>query len=241
MILMHWVGMVPIIALLTLYLHGPDGLKWYLQYLKQQKFIPNGWIGVILFLAGTTGTIAAYMLASCKTAQWPMCVGRVNENVAEYGFHEAPAWVIIACAVYFPSVNPLIEELFWRVFMNREVEVIQEDGLRQCDEEEAILPEKDISASIVVPKPAPLPIPIRVLFSMLYASYHTIVVGVFLGDVKYGVMSFFVIGLLGYLLQHILHTLGPTRGFSAVVFLHVGMDLGVIVALADSLGWIHLL
>jgi hypothetical protein len=81
----------------------------------------------------------------------------------------------------------------------------------------------------------------RLWCSMLFASYHTIVVGVFLGGVWYGVFSFFALTGLGLVFQWLLGYFPQQLGFWTIVSLHVGIDLGVIIALADSLEWIKLL
>jgi hypothetical protein len=66
------------------------------------------------------------------------------------------------------------------------------------------------------------------------------VVGVFLGGVQYGALSFFLVAILGYFLQEILIRGNPNRGFLMSLSLHIGVDLGVVIALGDSIGWYNL-
>lgn len=246
MFLMHWLVMVPIIVGISVSFHGREGLLWYWKYLKQQEICSIIWYNLALIAVGVAVVIGGYALGSCKSKEWDLCIGQVDDNIAEYGFKHAPNWLLALCGIYFPFVNPIVEEFFWRVFFHREIELAHEAPSSNDIEERSTLVEESqegsADPSLVIPK-APsnaLTVDKRVVFAMLYASYHTIVVGVFLGGVRYGALSFFLVAILGYLLQEILIRGNPNHGFLMSLSLHIGVDLGVVIALGDSLGWYNL-
>ncbi len=238
MVLMHWVAMVPGILVSTYFSKGKPGCAWYWLYLKQQRVRQNTLICIGLFVVAAGAVIGAYVGSTCRAYDWALCIGRVTNNVAEYGFDAAPRWLITVCAVYFASVNPLVEELFWRVFMDHEYLV----GLivpADPDEEQAILSEgEDVSCPHATTRVPPL---IRVYFSCLYASYHTMIVGVFLGGVAFGVVSLFALTGLGLIFQFIFANSASDDGYARAVALHAGLDIGVVVAIGDAIGWYSLL
>ena len=248
MFLMHWFAMVPIIVLFSYLSKHKEDMWWYVRYLAMQevKSIIVSFFG--LFTLGCVVPVLSYMAASCRTAEWGLCIGPVTDNIAEFGFKEAPTWLIVACAIYFPVVNPLIEEMFWRVCMNHESRFASEEDSREESAtliEEGVLSRSSDPDSIVgVPKEINLHVacwPLRILFSVLYASYHTMVVGVFLGGVRFGILAFFLLTALGLIFQEIFAINTSTQGFYKAVFFHIGVDLGVVIALGDALGWYTLI
>ncbi len=242
MFIMHWVAMAIPVIVYAFATEGKDGIRWYMTYLRKQSFMSSVLLCFLLFLGGVALTVAGYILMSCRFATWEACIGQVNENVAEYGFHDAPIALVIACAVYFPVVNPFIEEMFWRVFMLRELSKDMKSDLGDIQAEQNHLLEPagedvalgdEIEAWIVSwPK--------RIFGSALYASYHTLVVGLFLGGFLYGILSFFFLTILGVGLVQIFLLSPPNRGFYRAVFLHAGIDTGVVIALGDAIGWYRL-
>jgi len=78
----------------------------------------------------------------------------------------------------------------------------------------------------------------RILLALLYASYHTVVVGVFLDGVRFGVLALFGLSVLGIIFQLIFMKF--KNNLIKAIFFHIGIDLGVVIALADSIGWIHI-
>ena len=240
MFLMHWIAMLPIILAVTYWTKGRDGLSWYREYLSQQEFMPTMWTCVGLFVSGAGIVVASYIVGSCRTAQWGLCVGKVNENIAEYGFRDAPLALVIICALYFPIINPIIEELYWRVFMDREYTLGEESIQGQQKPEEVATLVEASSLSPKLATVAQVPFFYRLLFSSLYASYHTMVVGVFLGGVLFGILAFFALTSLGLIFQFIFNSSSPRQGYIRAVFLHIGVDLGVVIALGDALGWYSL-
>lgn len=176
-----------------------------------------------------------------------MCIGSVDDNIADYGFHNAPFGLIVAALIYFPLVNPLIEEMFWRVFMMK---------MSGCFTPEAVIPDSlpiDEEVGLMVSTTQnvgggtvsnnisnSLPLGLKLLMSGLYASYHTVVVGVFLGGVWYGVLAFFAITGLGMVFLYIFSFYPLDEGFYPAVFLHMGIDVGIVIALGDSIGWYSL-
>ena len=171
-----------------------------------------------------------------------MCIGGVNDNIAEYGFRDAPMALIVACAIYFPVVNRIIEEMFWRVFMHREVQIDHQHTQSSDIEQLSILETEEQIPHLGTAEchDESITIGMRIVFAMLFASYHTIVIGVFLGGIKYAIVSFFLIAILGMILEDILIRGNPTQGFNRALFLHIGIDIGVVVSLGDSIGWYNL-
>jgi hypothetical protein len=240
MFVMHWTAMILAPLALVYFLHGKYEIQWYFDYIKQQQFFSDWRLCVPLLLLGVLIPVLGYMADSCRTMSWHFCVGQVDENLAKYGFEDASKALIIACAVYFPIVNPLIEELFWRVFMDREYTVcVGLSSIETMEDESSQLvergeyPQNDIKST----KSDSIPISIKLLFSSLYSSYHTMVVGVFLGGVQFGILAFFCIAALGYVFQYIFSVSDPKRGFSRAVAFHAGIDTGVVIALGDAVGW----
>jgi len=240
MFVMHWTAMILAPLALVYFLHGKYEIQWYLDYIRQQQFFSDWRLCVPLFLLGVIITVLGYMVDSCRTMSWHFCVGQVDDNLAKYGFEDASKALIIACAVYFPLVNPLIEELFWRVFMDREytvsvglssIETVEDESSHLVESGEC--PQNDIKST----KSDSIPISIKLLFSSLYSSYHTMVVGVFLGGIQFGILAFFCIAALGYVFQYIFSVSDPKRGFFRAVAFHAGIDAGVVIALGDAVGW----
>jgi len=239
MFVMHWTVMVLVPICIVLYTQGKAGLSWYKEYLRQQAPLSDLRISLGLFVFGTLVAFGSYALNSCQTIDWDLCIGSVNSNIANYGFQNSPNWLIILCAAYFPIVNPLIEELFWRVFMDHEYTLTEEPAL--IEEESMILAATESgnpkSPAIISTRTSEVPLKIRVLFSCLYASYHTMVVGVFLGGVQFGILAFFLLTGLGLIFHYIFSVSEPQYAYVRAVALHSGIDLGVVIALGDAVGW----
>ena len=239
MFLMHWIGMVPVAVALSMYNRGRKGLDFYWEYLRQQQFSSDLFALMLLWTAGFGFTIAVYAADSCKTYSWALCVGQVDGNMGQYGFNEFPRWFVIVCAGYFSIVNPFIEEMFWRVFMIAETAPPESSCEKRTNtDEEAGLVRNGPDGPPVVEDPYPLDT--AILFGMLYASYHTLVVGALLGAWTYALVSFVTLSGLGVSFHWLIHAYDPAKGFYRAVFLHAGIDLGIVIALADSVGWIHL-
>lgn len=247
MFLMHWVGMaIPALVYLW-WTGGPERVRWYIRFVRSQEFVGLLRSSMLLFILGSGFTIVGYILSSCKMAVWMACVGKVNEHIAEYGFHDAPMWLLVSAAIYFPVVNPLVEELFWRVFMLKELSGSQ----RGTDDIDPIHSEVDhlitTQSQDRIPEARGGKVAfcaswkIRLWISILYASYHTLVIGVFLGGLTYGILSLFLVSLLGLAFVHIFMVFPANESFYRAVFLHVGVDAGVVVALGDAIGWYNLI
>lgn len=241
MFMMHWIGMIPVAVGVCVYNRGAAGLVFYLDYLLQQKVVKDAVQLIFLFFLGLSVTIGMYVADSCKTNAWALCVGRVDERISQYGFHDYPHWLVVLCAIYFPVVNPFIEEMFWRVFMIAETSVSGTDTA-QPDEEAQLMCEKTRDdAKVHLKTEERFPLQKAIVFGTLYASYHTLVVGILLGGWLYAAVSFLLVSGLGIVFHWMMFSWDPARGFYRAVFLHAGIDLGIVIALADSVGWIHLL
>ena len=245
MFVMHWVAMIIPILLYTAVMERQAGLKWYASFLLSQTLFRHfGWY-LLLFLLGALATISGYILLSCRLTQWDG-IGTVDSHIAEYGFQDAPGALLIACAIYFPTVNPIVEEIFWRVFMLREIgrptfqafsELSGEEGELLTNESgsEAFQHQGYDQRTWIVPWY------MRIYASALYASYHTLIVGLFFGGVLYGTLSFFCLTGLGLLLGHLFLRSSDDQGFYRTVFLHAGIDAGVVISLGDAIGWFSLI
>jgi hypothetical protein len=245
MLMMHFLGMIVPAALFAVWRDGAAGLRWYALYLRQQSLGRFGIGPLAFFLGGSSVSIGLYVLSSCKTRSWSACIGGVNNNIAQFGFQEAPVPLAIACGIYFSVVNPTIEELFWRVFMLKETAAGKDTGnvaVSQSEVDLLISPsmEAGIPVESSVATQSNPSWTMRIWLSSLYASYHTLVAGAFLGGVVYGFLSFFVLMVLGIVLIQIFIHSGSSNGFYRAVFLHAGIDLGVAIALGDAVGWYNL-
>jgi len=112
MFLMHWCGMIPLLVIGSYITHGWDGWFWFRDYIKCQSFANSWKLSPLFFTAGCGSVVLGYIAMSCRTASWSFCFGSINENIANYGFSDAPLWLIIFTGIYFPTINPIIEELF---------------------------------------------------------------------------------------------------------------------------------
>jgi len=236
MFMMHWIGMVLPAVGVSWYNRGRDGLIFYSTYLRQQTVRGDFVTQASLYVTGFAVTVLLYMVDSCKFHTWALCVGKVDENMSRYGFHELPRWLVIVCGAYFSFVNPFLEEMFWRVFMIAETAAQEEGQLDASHPDE----ESQLVSEGVKLKTKTFPFVKAIVFAMLYSSYHTLVVGALLGGWTYALASFAGISALGLIFHWLIHTFDPKRGFYRSVLLHAGIDLGVVIALADAVGWIHL-
>lgn len=243
MLMMHCIGMIPVAVGVCVYNRGVAGLVFYRDYLIQQKFLKDVIALSALLILGTSVIVGMYVADSCKTHAWALCVGRVDERISQYGFHDSPRWLVVLCGIYFPLVNPFIEEVFWRVFMIAETSVCRIDTPQPDEEAQKLVCEKtgeDNDAKVYLKTEEQFPLQKAIVFGMLYASYHTLVVGILLGGWLYAAVSFLLVSGLGVVFHWLMFSWDPSRGFYRAVFLHAGIDLGIVIALADSVGWIHL-
>jgi membrane protease YdiL (CAAX protease family) len=235
---------IPVLLYVSL-CEGRAGIRWYMKYISIQQLLKHSVSALILFVTGAGVIVSGYILMSCRFAVWDACIGQVDENIAEYGFHDALLGLIICCAIYFPVVNPLIEEVFWRVFMLKELSKLRGYDTTESSAEQGHLlqtqPDMNLQAlDITEVEKWDVSWPMRIYASVLYASYHTLVVGLFLGGVLYGALSFFCITLLGLIFVCIFLFSRQDEGFYRAVFLHAGIDTGVVIAVGDAIGWYNL-
>jgi hypothetical protein len=238
MFVMHWAAIAFTVIAYTAVTGGLSGLRWYIRYLVAQQLKSVLWFCIIFFFAGILVVVSGYISASCRLNEWRYCVGDVDDNIAKYGFQDAQTWLLIVSLIYFPLMNPLLEELFWRVFMMRAAGFFpDESSQRESDEEIGLIRGENGTSRLLSETLKTVPFSVRLLLSALYASYHTVVVGVFLGGIVYGVASFFMVTALGLIFFVLFSTFAFDEGFYPAVFLHMGVDIGVLVALGDAVGW----
>jgi len=157
-----------------------------------------------------------------------ICVHGLTRELIDSGFRgvagmdTASLPVMLAFCAYFCTVNPFLEELFWRVFLHKEVEE----------------PAGSESAKLVAPCELPaVPELWRWVISLLFASYHFAVIYAIAVPVTAAPMGFplqaaaAVAGLVvfGRACVHMRET--PEWGLWAAMLWHVGVDAGVCVVL----------
>mmetsp|Transcript_1190 Transcript_1190/g.2020 ORF Transcript_1190/g.2020 Transcript_1190/m.2020 type:complete len:370 (+) Transcript_1190:70-1179(+) len=187
MVAMHWIAMLVFPALYyTIKSHEERGfatstLAFYSECFNTStsqlcfKVFRGCAIGLPVFLC----LVSCYFLFRCNTYGSLVCVKNFERPLEDYGMKVHSMPFRLAAATYFTFWNPLIEELFWRVFLHREV------GLElQVTSVTPPLPDgvpwrhlwKDIIALIPVWPPATSDASsakLRWGVSCMYASYHT--------------------------------------------------------------------
>eukprot|EP01069_Polyplicarium_translucidae_P004991 Polyplicarium_translucidae@DN2699_c0_g1_i1.p2 len=76
----------------------------------------------LFFLLFTLPVPVGCMIAQCGTgASWLLCFSpaSLHQNLLQLGL-DKPLWQLYALAVYFGMINPVVEEIFWRVFVVQE-------------------------------------------------------------------------------------------------------------------------
>ena len=146
------------------------------------------------------------------------------EMLRKYQVDTWPVAAKVGWATYFVLLNPTIEEKFWRVFLPR-VLLKGRVGLAAVPEEAQL--------DCILPREAdPRPSGEKLLISMLYGSYHFVVVSVLVDGILYGVVGYiFVVGV-GLGLFSLIEA--KRCGFYVAVAAHMGLDLGTVFAIADA-------
>uniref|UniRef100_A0A7S2ISH8 Uncharacterized protein n=1 Tax=Zooxanthella nutricula TaxID=1333877 RepID=A0A7S2ISH8_9DINO len=181
MVSMHWGAML--VPPMLFYLvrscqgHGYAALRLYTQACSEvradavAKALRGTALGVPTFLLFGVG----YLSMRCRTLVWPLCIVNFQDPLEDYGFEVHAMLFRVFAGVYFTFWNPVIEELFWRVFLHRELG----DALGIDEKEEAALISRDDATapwrSLLRGALGALPgrgVPLRWGVSALYASYH---------------------------------------------------------------------
>mmetsp|Transcript_70553 Transcript_70553/g.132001 ORF Transcript_70553/g.132001 Transcript_70553/m.132001 type:complete len:371 (+) Transcript_70553:118-1230(+) len=207
--------------------------------------------GTLLGLPACLGIVATYSLARCRTLRWGLCVEDLREPMESYGFAKHSMTFRVMGALYFTFWNPFVEELFWRVFLYRELGLslggcfpgqiadaavdqdlpvnpwwqLWEDllGLAKLPMNSIVQLQRDCTASLP-----------RTLVCALYASYHMWPISVLFGSLWwiYGMGGFVFLACLGRFF--LLLRESPGFGIAAAYSVHLWVDAAfAIMCLRD--------
>lgn len=232
MLLMHWLVML---VLPAAYLTG----RHCVAAMRGQSVDPWGFYGQVFdaemsgllkrLLWGTLFGVCAvvvglptFALATCRVSRpfldVPFCVRSMESHMRDYGVTGLTLPPQIAIGAYFCLVNPVFEELFWRVFLHRELGSVALPPPGGYDERQ---PDRLVS-------PAG-----KWLISALYASYHIFPIAALTGFASrsyvYAAGGFASLVALGRMLTVLRET--PGFGVAAAVVAHVGVDIVVVLFL----------
>lgn len=189
MVAMHWGAMLVLpclyIAVRSYCGHGKAMFRFYSDLFQEsrQAFWEKSLRGSMLGLPVFCGAVGGLLAFRCRTFTWELCINHFGTPLEEYGFHRRSFGFRIVAALYFTFWNPIVEELFWRVFLHRELGL----ALGAGQETKPTLSAEDGPWAQLVhgvfdalpKKPALL----RWGVSCLYASYHTWPIKVVFGRV----------------------------------------------------------
>lgn len=147
---------------------------------------------------------------------------------------------LVGAGFYFSLVNPLVEELFWRVFLRRELAECLSEGGGESRGEDARLPLLAATAASqqTPPEAARLAKPLSWMrataLALFYASYHTVVVARLFGG-GLAALSLPLLTMLGHVLN-LVRERPAMGGLCGALALHVGVDFAACLVAAESLG-----
>lgn len=186
MVVMHWITMLVLPSLYYVIRSREDesftaaaiafyGDVWSRNMSKGfAKSLRGCLLGAPIFLCFVSG----YVLFSCKSFGWALCMRNFERPLEKYGFQMHSMPFRILAALYFTLWNPVIEEFFWRVFLNREVGL--ELGLKEVAASETDAPWHHLWRDIVQSLPSwPADgtswtsVKLHWGVCVMYASYHT--------------------------------------------------------------------
>ncbi|OII78135.1 hypothetical protein cand_035620 [Cryptosporidium andersoni] len=146
---------------------------------------------------------------------------------------EFPAFSIFSC-IYFLILNPFIEEIFWRSFLQNEIEsciqtfnyrnelIHSEVNLLSSNNKESTF--KYISVNrLCLMKFNEIT---SIITSILYSLYHYIVFSNII-SVKFAILSCILLVLVGRLLIYVIIEFGIIKA----ICIHIGIDLSVVLSL----------
>ena len=217
MLVMHVVVMI---TLPLLFLKGD--LTPYTSSLKADFSQARSHIGqgMLLMASIITFGLALYIPSTCKSGLLSPCFDFTPFTSILGSDMSRPA--LIAAGLYFTFVNPLVEELFWRVFLHKEL------CLTYLTKDQR-LPTPDTYGTIPLietPKSQNASTFSKLVLSTMYALYHGILL-TFRISPTFGILGFlFLLGFglaLVYTREHV--------GIFASVCLHAAIDGAVVVSL----------
>jgi len=238
MLFMHWGCMLFLPIVYLTFFHPDDKplsaqLKVYMGMLVEEfktgpsmRLFLGCLLGIFMLIIG----LAFVALMSCRLFRWPLCIGNLTRHSRLYGLGYSLPF-LISTSVYFSLINPTFEELFWRVFLHREI------GKVVCP---ANLPDLKDLDSEEEPQPHQLCNECgRWLVSVLYASYHVVPVRFLVATsrawwigVLFGVGTVLCMSVLGRILVWARES--PSLGIIGAWAIHVWVDIAVCLVFAAS-------
>ena len=226
------------VPLLTLRLRSRQGFRATaarLRPLVQSLLKPQNLTRCGLATTGSSCLVAfggfATYLATC---QYEFEALGISDEIREHsgetglGIHSAPqAAALVALGVWFCTVNPVLEELFWRGYCYTEIG-------RMCSTyagEQQQQPKRDRSLLQAMDQGAFS----RWLVSLYFASFHAVVVAIFVSWPA-AIAAFLFLAAVSRLWMWLAER--PPFGFPFIVAFHAGADVAVVLVFtALDFGW----
>lgn len=129
MVVMHWACMMtlPVMYYVSWSFTAKDVGQYAVSFYSElfieqrqdllQKMLRGSIIGIMFLVCAVGG----FLLLRCETYSWRFCMKKFEKPLKEYGFAPYSEDFRWAAALYFTFINPVFEELFWRVFLHREL------------------------------------------------------------------------------------------------------------------------
>lgn len=235
MLFMHWGCMLLLPMMYFILFQSDDKPLLVYRRMLVEEFRTGP--GMRLFLGSMVGVavlillLSGAALMSCRLLRWPLCIGSLTQHSRQYGLRYSLPFMI-STSVYFSFINPMFEELFWRVFLHREM------GKHLFLNKDANLPDsKD-------PDEEPPPSKMcnetgRWVVSFCYAAYHVVPVRFLVaGSRAWWVGVIFVLGtlfcmcLLGRVFVWARES--PSMGILGAWATHVWVDVAVCILFGAS-------
>lgn len=167
------------------------------------------------------GGFAAYLVACQKEFEVLGISTAIHTKSSETGL--GGGYSLIALGVWFCTVNPVLEEIYWRGYCYTEFGRMFSHGRREHKERGLLLQPLEQTATT------------RWLLSFYFASFHAIVVALFVSWVAAFVAFLFLAGVSRLWIWFAEH---PPFGFPFVVAFHAGADVAVVLVFtALDFGW----
>ncbi|KAH8583977.1 CAAX protease self-immunity [Cryptosporidium sp. chipmunk genotype I] len=175
-------------------------------------------------------------------------VGLIREGIIKYPTNRIGFFVWFS-SVYFSIVNPIIEELFWRSFVYKELIIslvrneislqssfnINDFGVHYSDslierDRNSYLFEscQDIESGQTSYKSNTGFV--SIICSVLYSIYHFFVL-IYFSSIQFSILSTVSLAIIGWILIHVSRKLHITYS----IYIHIGMDISIVIFLLLSL------
>ncbi|OEH79949.1 hypothetical protein cyc_01596 [Cyclospora cayetanensis] len=273
MLFLHWICMLGAPMLYVYF--ASDGPGYYNHVLLCQgprggRWRRQGPWACLGFVMGGVGTYVGFRFVwlVCQAASNVDVYEEVRLRLQQLGLGSA-LWKAVLLAVYFILFNPLVEELFWRVFLYRDSLSDRSEG-SQVDIEQQ---DSDVYVAVKTPPDSPndtlttaaaasdtpashgeaegattsrvrtrsktiayydlrVPLSGLVALAISYSSYHMVIFHSLLGA-AFVLPSFVLVSLLGGVFLFLRNK--ERFGLLTATALHAGVDVGVIIVLAEAL------